>query len=113
MALQGINDSKAPACDGFNAYFLKKGLTHPSRISEYRPIFYCTLLCCTLLNKIFSKVLTNKMQCVMEVLMDKNQSTFVSGRLINDNIIPINELVKGYGRKGVSPICMLKVDTKK
>lgn len=49
----------------------------------------------------------------MDVLMDKDQSAFVHGRWINDNIILGTELVKGYGRKGVSPRCMLKVDMRK
>lgn len=83
-------------------------VAHPSKVSEYRLISYCTLL-----YKIISKVLTNRMQCVVEVLMDKNQFAFVPGRIINDNIIISNELVNGYGTKGVSPRCMLKVDMKK
>ncbi|XP_060200313.1 uncharacterized protein LOC132628555 [Lycium barbarum] len=49
----------------------------------------------------------------MDGLIDRSQSAFVPGRLINDNIILSNELVKGYGRKNVSPRCMLKVDMKK
>ena len=33
--------------------------------------------------------------------------------MINDNIILSNEFVKGYGREGVSPRCILKVDMEK
>jgi len=49
----------------------------------------------------------------MNSLIDKGQSAFVPGRLINDNIILSTELFKGYGRKGISPGCMLKIDMRK
>ncbi|XP_070026553.1 secreted RxLR effector protein 78-like [Nicotiana sylvestris] len=49
----------------------------------------------------------------MDTLIDNTQSAFVSGRVITDNIILSHKLVKGYGRKGVSPRCMMKLDMQK
>ncbi|XP_070038220.1 uncharacterized protein [Nicotiana tomentosiformis] len=49
----------------------------------------------------------------MDNLIDKSQVAFVSSRVITDNIILSHELMKGYGRKGVSPRCMIKIDMQK
>lgn len=49
----------------------------------------------------------------MDGIVDNSQSAFVPGRLITDNIILSHELVKGYGRRGLSPRCMLKLDMQK
>lgn len=137
--LKGIIDNKAPGCDGFNTLLFDKAwpvigdmitdvvmeffssstiyqpincttvtlvpkVKNTSKITKYRPIS-----CCTLLYKLISKVLTNRLQGVMDWLMDKSHSNFVPSRLINDNIILRHELVKGYGRKGIYPRCMVKV----
>lgn len=50
---------------------------------------------------------------VMDDLVDNCQSAFVSGRVITNNIIIGHKLVKGYGRKGLSPRCMMKMDIQK
>lgn len=65
-----------------------------SCIREYRPI-----ACYTVLYKVISKVLSNRMKIVLNSIISDNQSAFVKGRLIFDNIILNHELIIGYQRK--------------
>lgn len=74
-------------------------------MKEFRPI-----ACCTVLHKIISKVLANRMKRVLDTIISESQFAFVQGRLIFDNIILGHKLIKGYKRKQISPTCMVKVD---
>lgn len=42
--------------------------------------------------------------------MDPTQSRFIPDRQILDNTLLASELIKGYGRKGFSPRCVIKID---
>jgi len=59
-------------------------------IKNYRPIACCSVI----YNKIISKVLTNRMQGVLDSIIRESQSVFIKGRVIFDNIILSHELVK-------------------
>lgn len=47
---------------------------------------------------------------IINILDDINQSTFVPGRLIHGNAFLAQELVHGYGRKQISPRCIIQMD---
>ncbi|KAE8679033.1 RNA-binding family protein isoform 2 [Hibiscus syriacus] len=49
----------------------------------------------------------------MPELITLNQTTFVKGRSIIENILLEHELVRGYSRKNLSPRCSLKIDLHK
>ena len=142
-ALKFIGSDKAPGIDGYNALFFKhtwKIIEHdvidvvksffntgnlfksfnctlvslipkvqsPKSVKEFRPI-----ACCTVMYKIISKVITQRMHEVIHTIISDSQAGFIPGRKIGDNIILAHELVKAYTRKNVSPMSMLKIDLQK
>lgn len=142
-AIFNMDSQKAPGMDGSNAFFFKKvwhiigdevtldvqqffhggvlpreinvalitllpKCENASTIREFRPI-----ACCTILYKVISKILANRMKVVLGSIISETQSAFVKGRLIFDNILLSHELVRGYTRKHISPRCMVKGNIQK
>ena len=49
----------------------------------------------------------------MPDLINGNESAFIGGCSIVDNVLMAQELVRGYGRKFLSSRCAIKVDLQK
>ncbi|GKB79744.1 RNA-directed DNA polymerase, eukaryota, reverse transcriptase zinc-binding domain protein, partial [Tanacetum coccineum] len=138
-----IKDDKATGPDGFTSCFFKKAwsivgmdickaikeffhsgkllkevnatiislipkMNTPNKVSDFRPI-----ACCNVLYKCISKVLTNRIKKGLEKVVSSNQSAFIPGRSIQDNILLTQELLKGYNRKNGPKRCALKIDLQK
>jgi exonuclease III len=83
---------------------------NPTRVTDYRPISLCNVL-----YKIMAKVLANRMKKMMNYIISPNQSAFLPGRLITDNVIVAFEALHTMttrlkGRKGYMA---LKLDMSK
>ncbi|KAJ9535674.1 hypothetical protein OSB04_un001171 [Centaurea solstitialis] len=142
-ALFSIGNDKAPGADGFSAKFFKKAwpiiggdvqvaihnffysgrmtkeinhtllcmipkVPNASRISDFRPIS-----CCTVLYKIISKIISDRIKPYLTHIVDSTQSAFIPGRRIADNILMAHELVAGYQRDTGQPRCAFKIDLRK
>ena len=141
--MQSIGNYKAPGIDGYNAFFFKytwkiikndiiEVVQSFFTTGKLYKAFNCTLVslilkvqcpktvkeykqigCCTVIYKIISKVLTNRLHDVIHKVICDSQAGFIPGRKNFDNILLAHELVKAYTRKNISPRSMLKIDLQK
>ncbi|GJZ02027.1 RNA-directed DNA polymerase, eukaryota, reverse transcriptase zinc-binding domain protein [Tanacetum coccineum] len=76
----------------------------PNQISDFRRI-----ACCNVLYKCISKILTNRMKNGLSKVVSINQSAFIPGRHIQDNILLTQELLRGYNRKQETNRCAINI----
>jgi hypothetical protein len=137
--------SKAPGVDGFTAGFFPEALEllksdvvpavmdflnggilptgmndtsitlipkvlHPQKISQYRPISLCPVL-----YKIGAKCIANRLRIFLDDIIGEEQSAFMPGRLIIDNVLIAYESIHAMRRKkkGKKFYCVVKLDMMK
>nr|GFB35479.1 RNA-directed DNA polymerase, eukaryota, reverse transcriptase zinc-binding domain protein [Tanacetum cinerariifolium] len=112
-------DNKAPSPDGYTSAFYKKAwkivgkdvfpkVSTPNKVSDYRLI-----ACCNVVYKCISKILTDRIKYGLHKLVNLNQSAFIQGRIIQNNILVTQEPLKGYDGKNGPCKCCLKIDIAK
>lgn len=144
-ALQDFHPSKAPGPDGLPALFYQKFWTEvksevlefflqvlnegksvqeinttnivlipkmqqPESMKHFRPISLCNVL-----YKLISKTIARRMKMYMPSIISPEQSAFVHGRLITDNVLVAYELLHTMRgkRQGKNGWCALKLDMSK
>ena len=78
------------------------------KMKDFRPI-----ACCNLLYKVISKVLANRLKVIFPDAVEPNQSAFITGRLLQENVLLASELVNGYHKTSTTQRSAIKFDISK
>ena len=85
-------------------------VSSPSNMSQLRPISLCNMV-----YKVIAKLLTNRMKKPMSHFISENQSAFVAGRYIQDNILLVHEILHSLNQQsdGDDKSVAMKLDVAK
>ncbi|XP_055830830.1 uncharacterized protein LOC129899847 [Solanum dulcamara] len=81
---------------------------HPNKLSEYKPIYLSNFT-----SKIISKLLYLRLAPILPQLISDNQSGFVKGRSISENIMLAQEIIHNIKRPTVGDNVVIKLDMAK
>lgn len=82
-----------PELNAINIVLIPKKKAH-ALITDLRPISLCNVLV-----KVINKVAANRLKKTSESVISKNQSAFMAGRLISDNVMVSYEVIHYLKRK--------------
>ncbi|KAH6782217.1 hypothetical protein C2S51_007510 [Perilla frutescens var. frutescens] len=77
----------------------------PAAWTDYRPISLCNVT-----NKIITKILTSRLAPFLPAMLTPNQSGFVKGRLLSDNVLLAQEMIGDLHISREVPNVALKLD---
>lgn len=92
--LDFLNGGELPSGLNDTSITLIPKVRHPQMISQYRPIALCPVL-----YKIEAKAITNRMRGIMDDVISEEQSAFVPGQLITDNVLVAYESMHTMKRR--------------
>lgn len=78
----------------------------PKKVANYRPIALCNVY-----YNIVSKILTRRLPPILDDIISKNQSAFVPGRSITDNVLITHEVLHYLKTSGANKHCSMAVKT--
>ncbi|GJX81501.1 RNA-directed DNA polymerase, eukaryota, reverse transcriptase zinc-binding domain protein [Tanacetum coccineum] len=115
IALFYIDDDKALGPDGYTSKFYKKAwdVIKGEFCAAIKEFFLTGKLLGEVNATLISLILTNRIKSILNQIMDDNQSAFVPGRAITDNILLTQELLKGYNCINGPKRCSFKIDIQK
>ena len=76
------------------------------RVAGYRPIALCNVYF-----KIISKVLSLRLKPVLNMIISENQSAFILGRAITDNVLITHEVLQFLKHSKAEKNCTMAVKT--
>ena len=102
-----LNGGELPLGLNDTAITLIPKVRHPQKISQFRPIALCPVL-----YKIAVKAIANRLRDILDEIIGEEQSAFVPGRLITDNVLVAYETIHAIKRrkKGKNCCCVVKLD---
>lgn len=109
FVLDAFNTGRLPPDVVVSLVVLIPKVAAPERISQFRSISLCSVL-----YKLVTKVLANRLKFLLPDLIATTQSSFVPKRQITDNIILVQEVIHSMHKKRTGKgIMMLKLDLEK
>jgi hypothetical protein len=92
--LNFLNGGEMPSVVKSTILVLIPKVKNPQELSQFRPISLCNVL-----YKIISKVIANQLRTVLDDIISVQQSAFVPGRLITDNVLVAYEHIHYLNKK--------------